>query len=574
MRLEANLLGGSLPDDPPWERLADIAPDHAPRTSLAQLVDALRSRQATFDEQWTLEERGILVETLESRLAPYQPHVAVLDALRLLKKPDVAVALATVAPGWLGGTRSALHAALQVARLAEALTQACERPFVPILWIDADDWTTARVHPAWMLNEHEDPRRIGLSDIADDRTPHGLRSFDPEHDRLAAALSFVRLRTAREPHAQRALELLTPRSRTSWSQNATRVALELFGHRGVLVVDPEWLRQPLSQSLADLFGPAHARTPVPWRDCWPAGLRAVAEGLAGTSRPSDAQLPDELPLAARITPPRAGARHSRARPMHWTARGLCFDDEPGSRTAHELAAEIVTDPAGWIPSPALRPWLQGRVLPVAAQIVDWPDACALARLAPLAARLPWTAPPVPLVPRLAVTLVEPHIEDALARTEVSVQRALTLGSRLVERETPGDSQLVQQLDALATRISDELRALARGLDETERRLSYGLRRTARRLRDELAELRERARRLHANRAGKNRRQLGRIARNLRPRDQHQEDLLGPLLLLARYGTEFVDDLYAALPAVAAQRLVVRWADNDPTSDPERTRGTA
>ena len=71
-----------------------------------------------------------------------------------------------------------------------------------------------------------------------------------------------------------------------------------------------------------------------------------------------------------------------------------------------------------------------------------------------------------------------------------------------------------------------------------------------------------AERVHANRAGKGKRQLRRLNHTLFPRGTPQERVLGPLGLTARWGRAWIDHLFEELPAGGAEHLVVHLEEED------------
>ncbi len=83
----------------------------------------------------------------------------------------------------------------------------------------------------------------------------------------------------------------------------------------------------------------------------------------------------------------------------------------GSRTAAELAAEIVQEPAAWSAGALLRPVVQDMALPVCSYVGGWGELAYHAQLGRLREATGVTE--VAFIPRLSVTLSDPDIRASL-----------------------------------------------------------------------------------------------------------------------------------------------------------------
>lgn len=472
------------------------------------------------------DARAELARVLEHELGSLGPHVAVLEAVRALARPDAGVVLAVAEPGFLAGPLARVWAALSALRVAQSLETATERPHVALLWCAADETEPARVHPAWIRNEHDDLRRVGLASLGPG-TPFGRLVLDPERHRLGAARALLLQTLSRAPHASEAVERYGPRAGETLARAFTRALLEALGPLGLVVVEPDWLREPLSRATAEVLAPRQLDRPAPLAGLWREG--------GGD--------PD-APIVRRF-----------GVPLRMGGDGLRYDGEPGSRNLRELAAELVQEPEAFAPGAALLPLVLESCLPVVARVLCADAGGGAAPwLEPLAAWLGHV--PAPTFPAFSATLVEPAVERSLERSGLDAREALLLGPALVESEAPAPSEVVRRLDELIERTTRDLTELARDLSPEDRPLAHGLRRASRRVRDELAETRQRAQRLHANRHGKSARHLRRIAGALRPRGQLQEEVLGPLPLAAWWGPDVLEEVFEHVPAVPEAHVIL------------------
>jgi hypothetical protein len=167
-------------------------------------------------------------------------------------------------------------------------------------------------------------------------------------------------------------------------------------------------------------------------------------------------------------------------------------------------------------------------------------------------------PPVPFVPALQATLVDPDCARALERIGESPAELLARPGES-DRATPGaptSSEVARRIRAAANRAAGELRGLRGELAELDRGLAVQLKRTAGEL-EELAErLAKRVDRSHANRDGKRGRHGRRLRNTLRPRGRPQAEVLGSLPFLARHGREWLPDLIEELEPLPVEHLII------------------
>jgi uncharacterized protein YllA (UPF0747 family) len=138
----------------------------------------------------------------------------------------------------------------------------------------------------------------------------------------------------------------------------------LLGPLGLVVVEPDWIREPLSRELSRLV------TLDPAEKLAQGARELEAHGHPVAIDPRNAALVYEL-------------RTSGAFALRPGGDGFRFDDESGSRTGDELAAEILQRPLDWSPGALLRPLAQDAVLPVAAYVGGFGELAYHAQLGPL-----------------------------------------------------------------------------------------------------------------------------------------------------------------------------------------------
>ena len=481
------------------------------------------------------EDRAALAGALDRELSALGPLEAVLESARALAEPGACCVVAGQQPGFLGGPLYNLYKALNVVRLARGLSQAWERPVVPLFWNHADDHDIAEVHSIYVVNANLDLRKVSLAGVSSGKRPFSEIVLEEEVHRLQPVGELLRQILPDTEHRAQAIERFLPRAGESLARAFTRAYLDLLGHLGLIVMEPSWIRPALSRALARLVG----QDP---RGALAEGARRLA--AAGQEVAID---PAEAALVFR----HAGGKRLALRAG---GDGFRYDDEPGSRTPSELAAEILQAPGEWSPGALLRPLVQDCALPIAAYVGGHGELAYHAELPALRARA--GLPGTPFVPRLSATLVDAEARVSLERLELSVGDALAGRAAGADEGEEGGAPVAAELRAVAARAAAELDALRAPLQELDRGLGVQLKRTGQDLIDLVEKLAGKADRVHQNQTGKGRRHVRRIQSCLRPRDEPQERVLSTLELTARHGTAWIDELLGEIDAFPAEHLVV------------------
>ena len=492
-------------------------------------VDALPQPEDLLEA----DEREQLAEQLEQGLAPLGPHVAVLESARALAKPGACCVVAGQQPGFLGGPLYNVYKGLHIARLAKELSSAWSVPVVPVFWNHADDHDIAEVHHLHVVNPNLDLRKVSLPGMSSGKRPFSRIHLDREAHRLEPIAELLRQLLPEGPHRDPALERFLPRHGETLARAFTRSYTELLGPLGVVMMEPDWIRPQLSRALAGLVG----ADPRP-------GLERGAEELAQAGH------------GAAIDPTTAALvfHHveDRRQALRMGGDGFQYDEEPGSRTPAELAAEIVQEPEAWSPGALLRPLVQDLALPVAVYVGGWGELAYHAQLPAL--RRVVGAPLTPFLPRLSATLMDSETRASLERLDLDPIAALR--GQAVESEPEEGSPVAAELRTLAARSAAELVGLQPALADLDPGLGVQLKRTAKQWTDLAEKLAGKADRVQANRQGKGRRHQRRVGALLRPKDLPQERVLGPLEFCARFGDGWVQDLAAEVDPFPSEHLVV------------------
>ncbi|MEE8469537.1 MAG: bacillithiol biosynthesis BshC [Planctomycetota bacterium] len=481
--------------------------------------------------------RQLLVADLRRGLESVELHARARTSLEVLGNTGTFCVVTGQQPGFLCSPLYSLYKALQACRLAHELSSSWGTPVVPLFWNHADDHDVAEVHHAYLLTRNFDVQKVVLAGLSSGRQPLSRIVLDEEEQALGATRELLAQMQGGQPQLAEALELFLPRSGEKLPRAFSRAFCALLGEHGLLVMEPDWIRTALSRALADVV----SSDPLP----------ALREG-SGAEPAID---PETAALVYHVD--QDGRRALRA-----GGEGFRYDGEAGSRSPAELAAEIVQDTPAWSPGALLRPLVQDAALPVCAYVGGYGELGYHAQLGPLRDAL--GLPRTPFVPRISITLVDPELRALLAREKVSVRTALEAGGELRVQDESEDGQpaVIGSLRALAEDSAQGLLDLRPALAELEPALAANLRRTADQMRALVEKVAAKCERVHANKSGVDRRRMRRVNHTLCPRGTAQERILGPLQFCARYGPEWIEALYAEMPAVCTEHLVVHIREGD------------
>ena len=204
-----------------------------------------------------------------------------------------------------------------------------------------------------------------------------------------------------------------------------------------------------------------------------------------------------------------------------------------------------------MPNVLLRPLVERRLLPTVAYVAGPGELAYFAQTAAVARALDWK--PAVGVPRWSCTILEPFAERALRRLGVSyqeVQNAHALERRLAIAATPPtvdrawkqlEQALADAVKALGASVEKEGLMPAPVIDGLDRSLKHRLSRTHRRILAAVKRREEAARH-----------DLMVAGAALYPNGNRQERVLGFIPMLARGGSELLDEMLKAAGEHAAQ----------------------
>lgn len=505
--------------------LSDQLADFAVATKASQVL--------TLEDPFLPAEREELAKSLESTATQYGPHVRVLESIRALAKRNASCVVTEATPFVLGGPLNQLYGALQTIALAKRLSTDL-RPVIPVLWVRSDEHETVPLITARVMNRHNVVQGLHLDRISDGTSPVRSIGLDAKQHGLGSMREVLRQLFGDFEHITETVSTFVPNAGESLSRAFVRMMYELLGDQGLVVIEPEDLREDLSRASADCVGEHLGK------ELTKASTLSALEGL-GAETTNEPWLFHVAATGRRALSPQAGE--------------FSFEDEPGSRTRAELAAELVQAPRDWHAAHLFESVSRAAVLPVLAEVGG--RAELRRHLLFHSARKTFDWPKPAFVLRMAATLIDSASQESLDRLELTVEGVLRCHGKIEAHGiAPQTTELLATIDQIAMDARMALKEQKRALLEIGPTLKPALRVATTELTAALRGLSKKVSYVAANRGGKLDRHRRRLSNGLCPEGLPQADHLGPFPWIARDGAEWLGDLVREMDPFSPDHLAV------------------
>lgn len=238
------------------------------------------------------------------------------------------------------------------------------------------------------------------------------------------------------------------------------------------------------------------------------------------------------------------------------ASGEKFKAGKKGYTQAELMGKLEREPEAFTPSALLRPVVQDALLPTAAYVGGPAEVAYYAQTEVLYRRLAGRMPAI--LPRASFTIVEPHVKRLLQKYKMSlrdifegrqaVRAALAKGSLpsgLSRRFAADEREMKRSLEKYRAFLEKLDKTLVGALETAERKIAY-----------QLTRLKTKAGRAEGFRKGVIEKHEKILMESLWPEKALQERAVCLVPILARYGTELLDELEGHAADVPAKHCVV------------------
>jgi len=486
-----------------------------------------------------LKARDYPREELVRRLVDYNQELgageATLRNIDALKKPGTFVVCTGQQPTVLLGPLFTIYKVISCLALARRLSAHAEDlTFIPMFWCASEDHDLEEMNHIHLPGPEGEVLRLKIDLLNDGRPAEQVRVDDAIRRILVSAVETL----PDSEFKEEVVALFEPEPRDTLGTWFNRILLSLFSDDGLVVLEPHLLR--------DLSAPV---------------IEAELEGANESARilaEAGAKL-----AKMNFAPAFDGKRkvhcfyigdNRRARIKYYADFCILGEDRVDRR---EIPFHLQEHPERFSPDAALRPVVQGAVLPVTTYVAGPGEVAYYAQLKELHKHF---GVPMPVIyPRASVTLIEGFVSRAIEKYGLAVDR-LFVGEAEREAILEGTSrgqELAASLEKHIEETAKHLDALESEVSEFDPGVSRVVRKIHGRIDRDLNYLKRRVANAIDEAAGVGRRQLSKLFANTYPKELPQERVYNVLHYLVKYGPDLPRGLLQSLGEGSREHLVYR-----------------
>ena len=444
--------------------------------------------------------------------------------------------------GLFGGPAFALYKALTAVKLAEEATQAGVDA-VPVFWLATYDHDLAEVNH--------------VSIPGPDGGPELLTT--PSRDVPGAPVNNVRFGEEINPLVQQAAGLLgeteaTQSLRESYRIGETlgtafaRLCARIFAEWGVILIDPS------DPEFAKVAQPIY-RAAIERSEELAARLLDRGKALESAGYHQQVKVTESSVL---LFTTRHGARTPISRRTGPNGAEFVIDGEAGAEkvSQSQLLAELDEHPEHFSPNVLLRPAVEDFLLPTLAYTGGAAEAAYFAQAGVVYEALLGRV--TPILPRFSATLIEPKTQRLLQKHEIAITDVFdgpeSVRQQIAARQLPRDLQAA--FDTARSSFDDNFSALKDKLEKLDRTLVDAAETARSKMQHQLEKLYAQAARAEAQKGELVTRHAETLSQALYPEKGLQERTIGGIYFLARYGADFLHQLYDTINSNCPDHQIV------------------
>lgn len=433
-----------------------------------------------------------------------------------------------------GGPLFALYKALTAIKLAAEFSRAGTE-CVPVFWLATEDHDLEEVNHATLLGADGSLRRLATTSRGAENAPVNSVVLGDDLPALVASATEV----LGEGEAAAWLRQ-SYRSGETLGNAFAKLFSEVFRHSGVVLLDasdPELhgLAAPLYRDALSHAAELEQALLLRNRELESAGYHAQA------------RIP---PSSTLLFYAENGSRQA----IHRSGAGFVI----GKRTiaAAALQQQLSDDPGSFSANVLLRPVVEDYLLPTLAYVGGPSEVAYFAQAAVVYQELLGRV--TPILPRFSATLVEPRTQRLMERYRVSVADSFHGVERLREllAEHAMSKEVHDAFDSAEAAVQSSLGALRQSLEKFDPTLAEASARSESKMRYQLGRLRTRVAHAELQRQE----ELGRHAEQLMaclfPNKTLQEREVAGVSFVARYGAQFLLQLYDTVQTACPDHQVL------------------
>lgn len=490
--------------------------------------------------------RAEMVKLLEEQNRNWGAPAEVFDNIsRLQSQKSLAVVTGQQA-GIFGGPLYTIYKIFSALKLAARLQK--DHPgydFVPLFWLEVDDNDFEEINHIQYFDKKGRFKKLEISAGPEDRLKSVyLRKIPGEISRWRQAFE------EDCPETEFRTEVLDKffsiyREGVSYADAFARLLLELFGHSGLVVLNP---------ALAGFKQLAKAT--------FRRALKSPGELLARLSNQTERLKQAGFPQQIRFRPGQTllfltDEKDRRLRLDFREDGTFLLGGMSTGRTynAGEIGKLLESAPERFSPNVALRPVVQDDVLPTIAYVAG---PAEIAYLAQAAALYPYFDLPMPVVfPRHRITILENKIQKIINKLNLSLSDLFGQRSEIINQFIKQDEQnIFGNIQTIETEINRQLRQLESIVSQFDPTLLNPVKKTDQKMKATLQQLLGKVTNAIKEKEQVKIRQIEKVVSQLFPGDEFQEREINIVFFLIKYGPDFIDELYSSLPDNTTDHIVV------------------
>lgn len=491
--------------------------------------------------------RKAVQEALERQNRRRGASAETLANIAKLGDPNTLAVVTGQQAGMLGGPLYTFYKTMTVLKLSDTLQRRYPQyNFIPVFWLEVNDSDFAEINHIHYIDQQNELQRLSLAEgphdrlkpIADRKIPaeiaqwrHKLQEdfFDSEFKAAALDRFLGRYQAAH-----------------SYSEAFAALLNDFFRKYGLVLIDPT--DDALLQLSVPRFQQALDEAPALY-----ARFSDQSEAVQTAGYPAQIK---PVPQQTFLFFQDEGGQRVRIDYRDDGRLALNYPDQIQNVTAAELRQRLNATSARLLPNVAMRPLMQDSLLPTAAYVAGPGEITYFAQLGAL---YRYFDIPMPVIyPRHSLTIVEGKLQKNIRKFALDYPTLLANRPDFIQYylENFGDRTLYRALENTGKQIDDSLAALQKTIESADPTLLNPLEKTRQSIDSNFQKFSSRITRSLEEKSKTEVQQLEKILANLLPANNYQERVLSMVYFCIKYGLDFVDRLYEALPDAVDKHHVV------------------
>lgn len=491
-------------------------------------------RQESFEERLAeLRGRSIqrekLAQVIEEFMEPFSPTPRQREELKHLRDETSVVVIGGQQAGLLTGPMYTLYKIVTILQVARQQKERLGVPVVPVFWIAGEDHDFQEINHVYLPAKEEGRmEKIVLSFPEEVRRPISRRNLPLDELNTWLEEVFLHLKeTDFSPELRTVITQAAQRSETYVDFFAFLIQ-HYFGEEGLLFIDSAYpaLRELEAEHFVQIIE-GYDEIDAKIRDAW--------------AKMKEAGYPPQVnlgPHPALLFVEKEGERLLlEKRDSFFVTKDLRF-----RYTKEELVHLARTQPWSLSNNVLTRPYMQEILFPTLSFVAGPGEVAYWALLGPYFEAMGLTMPIV--IPRLRLTLLEPHIAHYLDKHALDVETVVTSFEEF-QREWLAKQDRFN-LEDLFTGLKEEIKNLYQPVIETVGQINKGLfdlgHKNLNKVLEQVDYLHKRATADHKKQHEAALRQFAKIKQAVYPEEKLQERVYNPFYFFNKYGTQWLSVL--------------------------------